>query len=347
LQEDLDDIETSLGGTPERAGPGFFAPEQMVRCDACLRANPPTRTACLYCGAALPIKEDGPALQRPTLRQLEKWEQGYNSIILPQEGRELSVEELSETASWLRLDAEELKSILGAREPLPLARTASPEEAALIDRRLGALGFRVLTVADKDLFEDEARPVRVRAAEINEHELVLHPTGGAVPASLNWTELTLLFTGRLRTSRVEVEERRKRGPERELVNASEMSADEQVLDIYTGHVGESFRIAANNFDYSSLGGRKRLVVAENFQELVRVFRERAPRAALDDSYGGVRRALAAVWRPEQRTEAGGLRHGGLGKFNTGSMTVTDNEAQLTRYSRLRRFLRLKHPELFR
>src|SRR5438105_2996223 len=36
------------------AKPQSFALAEMVTCDACLRANPPTRSNCLYCGAILP-----------------------------------------------------------------------------------------------------------------------------------------------------------------------------------------------------------------------------------------------------------------------------------------------------
>ena len=30
-----------------------FTPDELLTCDVCLRANPPTRTGCLYCGAPL------------------------------------------------------------------------------------------------------------------------------------------------------------------------------------------------------------------------------------------------------------------------------------------------------
>ena len=30
-----------------------FSADELLTCDVCLRANPPTRAACIYCGAAL------------------------------------------------------------------------------------------------------------------------------------------------------------------------------------------------------------------------------------------------------------------------------------------------------
>jgi len=60
-----------------------FAREQMVACDECLRTNPPTRVNCMYCGALLPLNETTTNLQKPTLRRLEKWELGYNNLLVP------------------------------------------------------------------------------------------------------------------------------------------------------------------------------------------------------------------------------------------------------------------------
>src|SRR5437899_12262692 len=39
---------------PATAEQGAFAADEMVNCIDCLRANPPTRANCLYCGSPLP-----------------------------------------------------------------------------------------------------------------------------------------------------------------------------------------------------------------------------------------------------------------------------------------------------
>ena len=56
------DEEASLGfdAVPD-AKPQSFALAEMITCDTCLRANPPTRSNCLYCGAILPLSEYAPA----------------------------------------------------------------------------------------------------------------------------------------------------------------------------------------------------------------------------------------------------------------------------------------------
>jgi hypothetical protein len=343
LAEDQDEMEMTGEGLPELAEPRYFAPEQMVRCEACLRANPPTRTSCLYCGEALPVTAEG--LQRPTLRQLEKWEQGYNTILLPKSATHTAAEALGEIAGWLRLGAEDLKMIIEADQPLPLARAATQSEADLIERKLNGLGFGVLTVADQSLMPDETGPRRARALDFDKDALHLYPTGGGVSSKIEWADFLLLVAGRLFTRQLDVEERRRRGSEREIVNASEVSADEAVLDLYEAGPDAGWRISANNFDFSCLGQKKSLLAAENFQTLVALLRQCAPQAIFDDSYNRARQALSAVWRPEQRTESGGLRHGRFGKFNTGSITIIDYQMQFTRYSRLRHFLKLHHPEL--
>jgi len=138
---------------PGDAIPEPFAPEQMVRCDECLRANPPTRVNCLYCAAVLPINEATANLQKPALRPLEKWEQGYNTILLPlpadfPDG--LANETLREAADILRLPPAELALILSLRFPLPLARAATIEDASLVERRLGKLGFNTRIMSDTE-----------------------------------------------------------------------------------------------------------------------------------------------------------------------------------------------------
>src|SRR6266550_3691708 len=90
-----------------------FAPEQMVRCESCLRANPPTRVSCLYCGSGLQVQPSATVLQKPALRPLEKWEHGYNNILLPSSANS-NKDCFAEIASLLRLESEDLQRRLAA-----------------------------------------------------------------------------------------------------------------------------------------------------------------------------------------------------------------------------------------
>lgn len=334
LLDDAEPLEPTFRG---------FEPDQMVTCGACLRANPPTRMNCLYCAAALPATTMSAALRRPSLRRLEKWEQGFNCILMPDKTTVVSDEALGKAANLLRLSAEELKRIMEAGEPLPLALAATMDEAVLIKRELGALHVGIMIVSDQELALEDSAPKRIRALEFGEDSLVAYPSGGGPVLSVSWALILLFVQGRHLVRRIEVEERRERGSsEHVIADTRELSSDESWLDIYTTSAAGrgGWRIASDNFDFSCLGERKGLLVAENFSILAEALRARAPQAETDDSYQRVRHALASVWPLEQHTESRGLRRERPGKYNVESVITSDNETQFTRYSRLRHYLRI-------
>jgi hypothetical protein len=117
--------EVEDAARPDEARP--FAHDEMVTCEDCLRANPPTRSNCLYCGAGLPLSETAAAKRLPTMRQPETWEEGYNVVLYKR--AKLTEELLREVAGLLKFEREATGRILGAEEPLPLARLHSVEEA--------------------------------------------------------------------------------------------------------------------------------------------------------------------------------------------------------------------------
>jgi hypothetical protein len=328
------------GSEPSRAEPRGFSPEQMVRCEACLRANPPTRTSCLYCAAQLPATEAGDASLRPTLRPLESWERGHNVILRPTDAGPFLPESEKKAAELLRLPYEDLRRIIEAREPLPVARAATEEEAALVARRLAELGFQSLVIADDRLRSEGASVRRARSLDFKEDGFAARPAGGGEPARVLWDEVALLLGGRLFVSEVAVEERRGRGALKEIVDAREVSTDEAVLDIYTTQDDGCWRVSAGSFDFSCLGASKGLVAAQNLATLVAILRERAAGATYDDSYVRVRGALGHVWPIKQQTEARGWRRNAPGRVSTEEVARSDNEEQFTRYSRLRHYLRL-------
>ncbi len=191
--------------------PEPFAPDQMVRCDECLRANPPTRVNCLYCGTALPHDETTANLQRPALRPLEKWEQGYNNILLPAAANvsgETGEAALREASDLLRLRPADLTRILSAGMPLPLARAATHDEALLVQRRLSGLGIETCIVADDQPGTDATGPVRVRALEILNDGIDAYQTPETPPVKLLWADFSLLVLGRLIVKRVELKEQK-------------------------------------------------------------------------------------------------------------------------------------------
>ena len=327
----------ALSHEDERAGgTRGFAPEQLVACARCSRANAPTRMNCLYCGSPLPRNEESAALLRPTLRKLEEWEQGYNVVLLPRGDQGIAAEWLAEAADLLKLEVKHLRECFAARRSLPVARTASGEEAGLILKRLGAFGLSAEVFDDEALgFEVPQR--RVRALELAPDALLLWASREEAPGRVPWERIALLALGRVTRRRLEVEERqggfRRRG---EIVDSRELSTDEAVLDLYTFEEGDGagWRFRADRLDYSCLGARKSLTAGENFKTLAALLRERAAGAAYDDEYARLRPLLAPVWPPSEENESQGVRRESVGRYNREAVTVISNEAQFTRYTRL-------------
>ena len=315
----------------------------MVRCDECLRANPPTRVSCLYCAAALPLSENTVNLQKPALRRLEKWEQGYNNILLPPLAN-LAENTLAEAADVLRLTTADLERILSAGLPMPLARASTADEAALVHRRLDHLQIKTLIVPDAELGVDQAGPTRVRALEIDDAGINAYQTPDTPAVRIAWSNFILLVTGRLIVKRVELKEQKDARSENRILDSSEFFSDESVVELYALQQNEPYRITANSFDFSCLGQKKRLVASENILVLVNLFRAHAPDVEYDDSYNLVRKALEAVWPSEQQNESLGWRRERPGKYSIGSATEIGNEMQFLRYSRLRNFFGPSHSE---
>lgn len=327
MPKDNENIRLPLLGPVEPSEPQGFTPDQMITCDECLRANPPTRINCLYCSVPLPLTESSARLRRPILRRPEKHQLGYNTIYLP--GAEpLSPEAVTEAATLLKLKQPDLERILAEGVPLPLARTASREEAELIFDRLQALGFRVVTLID------EGSVKRVKSMWFDESQLVInagHPTDEVAVA---WSNVLLLVPARLIEKRVEVKEVTSRRAENEILDTSEFFSDETVIDIYLSTRSETWRVSAHGFDFSCLGAEKALIANENMNRLQRRLLAQATAARFDDSYKRLQPVLDLVWGPEQETKSSGWRRERPGKLSLGMATIHSNESQFTRYSRL-------------
>jgi hypothetical protein len=263
---------------------------------------------------------------------------GYYLVPAPSPIADLAEASLAEAASLLRLKAPELNRILGAGQPVPLSRVATSEEGALIGEALRRFGIETVTVAHTELHLEVAAK-KIRALEVSADSLTGIPTSGSDRVTVRWDEVTLLVAGRLLLNRQETEERKRRG-RKQTVDSRQLSSDESVLDLYPKSDEVNWRINAHNFDFSCLGSAKAVTTFENFAALISLLRERATNVQCDDSYNQARPALATVWPVEQQTRKGDWRRSGAGKFDVATVTTTDNEAQFTRYSRLRHCLRL-------
>jgi hypothetical protein len=340
LPKDNESIHLPLDGPVLPTEPVGFTHEQMIRCDECLRANPPTRISCLYCGSALPHTEQTAKLRRPTLRQPEKHEPGFNCILLNVGQTGETDGAVSEASSVLKLSPDKLKEIIETRQPLPLARTASRDEADLVIESLKELGIEAVTLSDDILgFQDELI-VRVRSMQLEDDRLVLH-VGGSDPLEIAWTNLGLIVSGRIVVTKVEVKERLSRRAEKEILDTSHFFTDEPVFDLYTSDTELTYRIGAKSFDFSCLNDQKTLVAGENLKRLHELIVSRVASIKTDDSYSTLRNTLVSVWPFEQETQSQGWRRERPGKYSLGAATVNSNETQFNRHSRLRRYITLR------
>jgi hypothetical protein len=297
--------------------------------------------ACLYCGATLPVTESSAQLRKPTLIQPDKLRPGYNTIFMGKSQTALDTKQLNEAAQFLKLTPEALEKLLAAPVPLPLAHTASGEEAILVTQRMHDLGIDASTVSDSELGNFERCVVRIRSLQFDELSFSLRFASGGHEKEVAYADLLMLVLGRLVIKTTEVKERKSRKSENELLDASEFFADQPVVDIYTSTDSETWRVAANNFDFSCLLNQKTLVAGENFFKLVKLIKAKASHVEIDDHYNSLRQTLELVWGLEKETKSRGWRRDAPGRLTIEAASTDSNETQFTRYSRLRYHLRRK------
>ena len=339
MPKDNENIRLPFTGPIEPSEPQGFTPAQMIGCDECLRANPPTRVACLYCNAPLPITESSAQLRRPVLRTPDRHESAYSNILLPLDS-EPSSEVIAQAAALLKLSPENLQRIVSEKMPLPVAFTASREEAELVLNRLRDFGLPTTIVSDDSL--DPSAVKRVKAMQTDQHSALLYQAGTTETTEIRWEDVLLIVTGRLFVSRVEIQERKTRRPENEIVQASEFSSDEAVIDFYSrpdsAGARQTWRVSANGFDFSCLRERMTLITNENIARVQQLIVDHATRAKLDDSYNRLRTALDLVWKTQAETQSSGWRRERPGKLSIGVASIKSNESQFTRYSRMQMYL---------
>ena len=313
-----------------------FAPDELLTCDVCLRANPPTRAACIYCaapltsGAAIVSKENEAETQTTAVSTV---------CYVVVEPRALSLVDenlFDQLAKTIQLKGSDLKAALTSHAPLLVAGTHEKANKTVNDLR--EIGIDGLLVTEADLQLSVGNRT-IRALELTDGGLTGLPVSSAARLPARWDELTLVVIGRLQTHRSEVEERRRRGGLKP-IDRREVADDESVLDLYVKSSDAGWRISANNFDFSCLGDRKTLTTFDNFRALVNLLSERVG-LAVDDSYLRMRPLLADVWPLRKQTRKGAWRRSGAGKYDMSTVTTTDNEMQFNNYSRLLWFLKTK------
>jgi hypothetical protein len=321
-----------ISNEPEIQG---FQPEEMISCPQCERKSPPTRLKCFYCGAELPVSDAQAEFIKPQPRQMEAWEKAFNLIILPN-AQTCDDAKLKEVAAMTRLGKEDLRKLIETQKPLPLTRAESEKEAEIIQKRLSEIGFESLILSDEDL-KIETVTRRLRGIEFDADKLILILFNSDEIADVRREDLSLIVTGALFQRRIETTEQRKKR-ENKVLETTETSADELLIDIYTTDDSIGYRIISGGFDFSCLEAEKGILARENMRKLADKFRAFAPQAKFVGDYLEIRDVLGKVWEVEEKRASSGLQRKSFGRMDFGNVMTINNLAQFTKYSRLQRHL---------
>ncbi len=328
--------EGRLKDLPVQAENPAFKSEEMIVCKKCERMNPPTRLACLYCGAELELGEAQSEFLKPKLRKLENWEKGFN-LIYSTDSENFDVSKLPEIAKILKCEKEFLEKLIAAKKSLPLARSESKKEAEIVQNLLTKFGFQTLIISDEDLaIEKPAR--RLRGIEFLDDKIILILFNQDEIVEIAKKDLAVIVSGAIFERKVEATERRVKKGENKILQTDETASDEFLIDVYSREDTIGYRIPAKGFDFSCLAAEKGILANENLKRLAQKLREAAPEAEFVDDYLKMREILGNIWQVEERTDSQGLKREGFGKFNLGNITTINNLSQFTKYSRLQRQL---------
>lgn len=314
-----------------------FKPEEMISCPKCERKSPPTRLKCFYCGAELPVSLERIEAVKPQPRKLEAWEKGFNIILLPNPTRaEIDETKLAEIARMSLLEKEDLQRLFEADAPLPLVRAESEKEAEIIAKKLSENKLENRILSDEQL-KIETPPRRLRGIEFDEDKLVLILFNSDEIEEIRREDLSLIVTGAIFERRIEATERhKKKSAARKVLDTSETSADELLIDVYARGDETGYRIATSGFDFSwALGAAEKGILArENMLKLIEKLRGFSDATKFVNDYLQIRYALGKIWEVEQKRDSRGLQRKAFGRFDLENVTTINNLAQFTKYSRL-------------
>ncbi|CAN5771052.1 hypothetical protein BH24ACI3_BH24ACI3_16370 [soil metagenome] len=321
-----------VDGIPVRTEEIGFLPDQMWACPTCSKANPPTRKGCLYCGTSItgsPFTADSDSLE---LRQLEEWEIGGNLII---SGEGATDSAIANVAGILPIETQIMAEFARHGAPLPIARL----ELGVAERvaaEFAKEGIACRVVSDEQLRSNEP-PIRVRELHFDaaNFETVNFNTRERLRFLL--ADVEVVIAGRIFNKSKATTEKKQR-KERKVIDETEVSSDETVLDIYVKGHELGFRVQVNGFDFSCLGPDKRLLAVENMAVLRTNLSAAAINAAIIDDFDRLGELLSIAWPLEVRTDSLGIHRSGLGRKDLKRVATVSNLRQFNRYSRLRRML---------
>jgi hypothetical protein len=324
--------EEWLKGLPLQSEKIGFQSEEMLFCTNCKRKSPPTRLKCMYCGTEMQIASEQEYQIKTHLRKMESWEKGFNVVYLAKnlDWKDKNNENLAEL---LNKDKKEIEILFETKKALPLARLDSLKSTEILLNRLKSLGLICMIVSDEEM-KLETASSRLRGINFFDDGISLKYFNTDNRDLILWDDIRLIVFGRIFERKLETAERRKRKEEHQIVNTTEISYDETVIDIYDKYSALGYRISAKGFDFSCLGDKKTLFANENMKSLIAVLQENAEYSRIDDEYANLRIHLKSVWEVEHKTDSNGWQREKFGSINRANLVTISNLEQFTRYSRL-------------
>ena len=310
-----------------------FAAGEMIACEVCARANPQNRQQCLYCGRGLPgvvpvsgsvsVEQAEAAMHRGTLC--------LSANQLQSVGREV----LAALAQIVGAKIEDLAAAIAAGSAVPLAASTDSAQEEKVAAQIRELGFETFKVLQDD---SSAQSRKIRGLVLSPH--AVRPVPPAPEDFVyEWSDLVLIVIGRIVTTRIEIDEKRRRGKSKPL-DARQFSSDQLLMDLHF-KAGDAWRVYGDDFDYSCLGERKAVTGFENFGRLLDLINERAPSVEIDKSYAKKRVLLASVWPLDEESRK---TVSFVGDRKHQQSTTTSNESQFNKYSRAAYLLKMNAEE---
>lgn len=321
----------TLGGIPLRSEEIGYSESELTKCPKCLRPNSPDRFECIYCGSVLGDREKDITIDRTAP---EAWENGSDLILINAGGSESSI---AAAAKIIGLPQEVVADIVNARRPLPLTRLKDRASAEAISELLSEHAFDVKLVEDAEMRPTE-NPRRIRGVEFSDGEITFTDFNTHEKITVEVSDIELIVSGKLMTTRVESTEKIARKKEPKLIDRAELSTDTLLLDIYVRGDAKGARIISTGFDFSCLGESKAMFAAENMLLLTEKIRSLAGAEKYVGDYDECRNVLNAVWPVTTRRDSKGMRRSILKGSSVESVATSDNLEQFTRFSRLNRIL---------
>ena len=299
-----------------------FVAGEMIACEACARANPPNRSRCLYCGNALP--GIAPAGESISVEQTEAAATRGTLCLSANQLQRVDRDLLAELAALIGAKLEDLTAAVAAGGALPLLAATDSAQEEKVAAQIRELGLEPFTIPPED---DSADLRKIRGLVLSPRAIRPVPPASEDPV-YDWSDVVLIVIGRIVTTKIEIDEKRRRGKSKPL-DARQFSSDQLLIDLHFKD-GHAWRVYQDDFDYSCLGHRKAVTGFENFGRLLDLINQRAPSLEIDKSYAKKRVLLASVWPLDEENKntvsfVGDRKH-------QQSMT-TSNESQFNKYSR--------------